>query len=102
MDYKDLQSISELSNQILVESPEEDNDFMNRFPYTSPYLQEERQGDEFKVVPVLQQDSYDYYDMILSHLMEEGYAESVESAHSIMANMSEAWFVSIVESFTEG
>ena len=39
----------------------------------------------------------DIYDVILSHLIEEGYAESVEQAEVIMVNMSEEWRESIVE-----
>ena len=42
-------------------------------------------------------DSYDIYDAILSHLLDEGYAESVEQAEVIMVNMSEEWRESIVE-----
>ncbi|NBP04468.1 MAG: hypothetical protein EBU90_31170, partial [Proteobacteria bacterium] len=34
----------ELSQQILTESASEEHDVMNRWPYTSPYLQEERDG----------------------------------------------------------
>jgi hypothetical protein len=46
-------------------------------------------------------DSYDYYDIILSHLLDEGYAETVEAAESIMVNMSEEWRESIVEEVLE-
>ena len=42
-------------------------------------------------------DSYDYYDIILSHLLDEGYAETPEAAEAIMVNMSEDWRESIVE-----
>jgi hypothetical protein len=42
MNYQDLQNISELSQQILTEAETETHDPMNRWPYTSPYLQEER------------------------------------------------------------
>ena len=42
-------------------------------------------------------ESFDLYDIILSHLIEEGYAESVEQAEAIMVNMSEDWRESIVE-----
>ena len=42
----------------------------------------------------------DIYDVILSHLIEEGYAESVEQAEVIMVNMSEDWRESIVEGAT--
>jgi hypothetical protein len=42
----------------------------------------------------------DIYDTILSHLIDEGYAESVEQAEVIMVNMSEEWRGSIVEKFS--
>jgi len=42
---------------------------------------------------------YDLYDIILSHLLDEGYADTVENAESIMVNMSEDWRDSIVEDF---
>ena len=42
-------------------------------------------------------DSFDLYDAILSHLIEEGYAETQEQAEVIMVNMSEDWRESIVE-----
>ena len=46
------------------------------------------------------QDSYEYdiFDSILEHLIAEGYANTNESALVIMANMSEEWRQSIVES----
>ena len=39
----------------------------------------------------------DLYDTILSHLLDEGYAETPEAAEAIMVNMSEDWRESIVE-----
>jgi hypothetical protein len=41
--------------------------------------------------------SYDLYDIILAHLLDEGYADTQEAATVIMANMSEDWRESIVE-----
>ena len=41
-------------------------------------------------------DSYDLYDIILSHLLDEGYAETPEAAEAIMVNMSEDWRESII------
>jgi hypothetical protein len=38
-----------------------------------------------------------YYELILSHLLDEGYANTVENAEAIMVNMSEEWISSIVE-----
>ena len=42
-------------------------------------------------------ESYDLYDLILSHLIDEGYADTNESALVIMANMSEEWRRSILD-----
>jgi hypothetical protein len=36
-------------------------------------------------------ESYDLYDIILSHLLDEGYADTQEAAEAIMVNMSEEW-----------
>ena len=43
------------------------------------------------------QENYDAYDLVLSHLIDEGYANTEEAALTIMANMSEEWRESIVE-----
>jgi hypothetical protein len=42
-------------------------------------------------------EDYDLYDLILSHLLNEGYADTNENALAIMANMSEEWRESIVD-----
>ena len=42
-------------------------------------------------------ESFDLYDVILSHLLDEGYADTEEAATAIMVNMSEEWRDSIVE-----
>jgi hypothetical protein len=55
-----------------------------------------------KMVDVLQkhkktqQEQVDLYDIILSHLLDEGYAETPEAAEAIMVNMSEDWRESIL------
>jgi hypothetical protein len=43
-----------------------------------------------------QKEESDLYDIILSHLLDEGYAETPEAAEAIMVNMSEDWRESIV------
>jgi hypothetical protein len=187
MNYRDLQNISNLSQQILVEGANEEHNVLNRWPYTSPYLQESTELDEEErpiygrggklrrtetALEVLGKyatardkktkhniprggrtfpagkpdegnpsslfsgeydrgkgskakrraaaltkpepkksfpnrlrrsdkqgikDSYDLYDIILSHLLDEGYAETPEQAQVIMVNMSEGWRESIME-----
>ena len=44
-----------------------------------------------------QKESYDIYDIILLHLLDEGYAETPEAAEAIMVNMSEEWREEIIE-----
>jgi hypothetical protein len=41
-------------------------------------------------------EEVDIYDLILSHLLDEGYAETQEAAEAIMVNMSEEWRESII------
>jgi hypothetical protein len=45
----------------------------------------------------LKKEETDLYDIILSHLLDEGYAETQEQAEVIMVNMSEDWREDIVE-----
>jgi hypothetical protein len=45
-------------------------------------------------------ESYDLYDIILSHLLDEGYGETPEAAERIMVHMSEDWKDSICEELT--
>ena len=42
-------------------------------------------------------EQVDLYDIILSHLLDEGFADTNEAALAIMTNMSEDWRESIVE-----
>ena len=42
-------------------------------------------------------EQVDIYDIILLHLLDEGYAETIEAAEAIMVNMSEDWRNSIIE-----
>ena len=194
MNYRDLQNISNLSQEILIEGANEEHNVLNRWPYTSHYLQEsteldegaagnvaaraqklanQRKGQTPKRKKIYQgladkaaarergpfmggttrenmtsadrdaareadayhysvfgerskinqhgdstygpggkpkgkkaerqkargvsAESYDLYDIILSHLIDEGYADTFESAEAIMVNMSEDWRQSIVE-----
>ena len=49
-----------------------------------------------------QEESFDLYDLIFAHLVNEGFAETPEAAVAIMSNMSEAWVDSIVDYYIEG
>ena len=45
----------------------------------------------------LNREEFDIYDIVLEYLLDEGYAESVKEAESIMVNMSDDWREDIVE-----
>ena len=48
-----------------------------------------------------QKEEFDIYDIILSHLLDEGYAETPEAAEAIMVNMSEEWRDGILQQLDE-
>ena len=51
MNYRDLQNISNLSKEILIEGANEEHNVLNRWPYTSPYLQDdimEKENSEYE------------------------------------------------------
>ena len=56
-----------------------------------------RTGSNIEPIFTRRHESYDLYDIILSHLIDEGYADTQEAAERIMVNMSEEWRESIVE-----
>jgi hypothetical protein len=45
---------------------------------------------------IIRKEQVDVYDIILSHLLDEGYASTPEAAKNIMVNMSEDWIESIL------
>jgi hypothetical protein len=50
---------------------------------------------------VIRKEETDLYDIILTHLLDEGYAETPEQAEAIMVNMSEDWRESISEALRD-
>ena len=48
MNYRDLQNISNLSQEILIEGANEEHNVLNRWPYTSPYLQDDYNQEDYK------------------------------------------------------
>ena len=53
-------------------------------------LRRKKQGLSYK-------EETDLYDIILSHLLDEGYAETPEAAEKIMVNMGEEWLNDILD-----
>jgi hypothetical protein len=58
-------------------------------------------GKDKQKMTKTQREQVDLYDIILSHLLDEGYAETQEQAEVIMVNMSEEWREDIVEGYKE-
>ena len=46
MDYKDLQNLSQLTRQVISESTQLQESYLDKWPYTSPYLEEEYVDEE--------------------------------------------------------
>jgi hypothetical protein len=82
---------------------------VNRAPYGAPLGSGTGQSDRGRgnkatrrsggdVEDTRYDESYDLYDIILSHLLDEGYADTEQAAEAIMVNMSEEWMGSIIKS----
>ena len=56
-----------------------------------------KRAKKIREVETNQQEQTDLYDIILSHLLDEGYADTEQAAEAIMVNMSEDWRESICE-----
>ena len=72
-----------------------------------PYSDEVKDAPKYKPVRkgpkmkgVIKKEEVDIYDVILSHLLDEGYADTEEAATVIMVNMSEEWREEIMEGMT--
>jgi len=65
----------------------------------SQKLPPQEKKKNLEIVRKTKNEEVDLYDIILTHLLDEGYAETVEAAESIMANMSEDWRESICEGY---
>ena len=64
---------------------------------TSQKMAPKEKKKNLEIIRKTKNEEYDLYDIILSHLIDEGYADTQESAEIIMVNMSEDWRESIVE-----
>ena len=71
-------------------------------PTSQKMAPKEKKKPSLEIIRKKTNEEYDLYDIILAHLLDEGYADTVENAESIMMNMSEDWRESIVgEMFNE-
>lgn len=47
-------------------------------------------------------EEYELYELVLEHLLDEGYTDSIEGAVAILENMSDEWLEEIIEAREEG
>ena len=62
----------------------------------SQKLAPQEKKKNLEIIRKTKNEEVDLYDVILSHLLDEGYADTYESAEAIMVNMSEDWKNSII------
>ena len=62
-----------------------------------PVSREPSPEEKAKARKALKLKESDLYDIILSHLLDEGYADTEQAAEAIMVNMGEKWRETIVE-----
>ena len=70
-------------------------------PFVSdPVSKRREQKNKLKDLKELVKEDFDLYDIILSHLLDEGFASTEQSADKIILNMSESWFEEILNERT--
>ena len=99
MDAQEIRSLQEaylsVYSQVISESECEDED-EDESEEEMPKMNGKKNGKKEKEEEEMK-EGYDFFDVILEHLVAEGYADTNENALVIMANMSEEWKWSIVE-----
>ena len=108
MDAKDIRNLSEAYMEVYNELDEEQSTIPRGTPMNKrwPYISNKDPDFQTAVDRVNKKKSkktneeVDIYDIILSHLLDEGYAETPEAAQVIMVNMSEEWRQDIMEGMT--
>ena len=102
MNSKELRAIQEAYSQVY----ELDEAGTATGPRLTDAYDKPPYGDDLKSKPtkkgpkmkgVVRKEGVDLYDIILSHLLDEGYADTEQAAEAIMVNMSEDWRESICE-----
>jgi len=113
MNHKDLQNLSEAYSNLYPYDggrrvPLEIQKYTTNLLKKADITNKQRKMRTKETVPVrvnketgekkpMFENTYDLYDIILSHLLDEGYAETQEAAEVMMVHMSEEWRDSIVE-----
>lgn len=88
MESNNLRDLQNLTNQILSESTQAEEHFMNSWPYTAPYLSEEANVEEsIAEVKTEVVEESDLFDVLSNFLVSEGYSE--QESLEMMAIMTE-------------
>jgi len=96
MNSKDYRNIREAYLNVYNDDLREEQEFKS---WVTELLDEGYDLSDYtwdEMYDIYNKESYDLYDIILSHLIDEGYADTNENALVIMTNMSEEWRESIL------
>ena len=96
MNSKDYRNIREAYLNVYNDDLREEQEFKS---WVTELLDEGYDLSDYtwdEMYDIYNKESYDLYDIILSHLIDEGYADTEEAAERIMVNMSEEWRETIV------
>ncbi len=91
MNSKDYRNIREAYLNVYNDDLREEQEFKS---WVTELLDEGYDLSDYtwdEMYDIYNKESYDLYDIILSHLIDEGYADTQEAAESIMVNMSAEW-----------
>jgi hypothetical protein len=91
MNSKDYRNIREAYLNVYNDDLTEEQEFKS---WVTELLDEGYDLSDYtwdEMYDIYNKESYDLYDIILSHLIDEGYADTEQTAEAIMVNMSEEW-----------
>jgi uncharacterized protein involved in tellurium resistance len=91
MNSKDYRNIREAYLNVYNDDLREEQEFKS---WVTELLDEGYDLSDYtwdEMYDIYNKESYDLYDIILSHLIDEGYADTEQTAEAIMVNMSEEW-----------
>jgi hypothetical protein len=91
MNSKDYRNIREAYLDVYNDDLREEQEFKS---WVTELLDEGYDLSDYtwdEMYDIYNKESYDLYDIILSHLIDEGYADTEQTAEAIMVNMSEEW-----------
>lgn len=95
--YRKRREAAKTAKRILDVASEHNPDLVKLMPKLNLNFGKYERGRKSRT----QSEEVDIYDIILSHLIDEGYADCLGSAEIILENMSDEWLDDILEGFVD-